>query len=284
MTAVRSVPYRIEREGDSGAACAESRSPDQTDPFSPQLPFRVQFRRTRLDLIRTVLRLREELDDLRFEPPVSHVYNPLEYAWEPHRAYLERYGAGTRDILLVGMNPGPWGMVQTGVPFGDVEFVTGWMHLAGTVQRPRAEHPKRPVLGFACRRREGSGRRLWSWAKDRFGSPDAFFQRFFVGNYCPLCFFLEDGGNLTPDKLPPPQRRALQAACDRALLQTVEILSPRWVLGIGRFAERRVAEVLAGSGAQLGGVPHPSPASPSANRGWAEQMETALRAAGIDLP
>ncbi len=236
-----------------------------------------------MDLIRNAWQLREELNLLRFELPVSHIYNPLDYAWNPHRAYLERYGQGDREILLVGMNPGPWGMVQTGVPFGDVESVRDWLHIAGTVQKPANEHPKRPVLGFACGRREGSGRRLWGWAKDRFGTPDAFFRRFLVGNYCPLCFFLEDGTNLTPDKLPPQQRRLLQAVCDRALARAVRILHPRWVLGVGRFAERRVVDVLAGSGIAVGGVPHPSPASPSANRGWAAQMEAALRKAGIDL-
>lgn len=236
-----------------------------------------------MDSIDTALRLRYEVDDLRFGPPVSHVYNPLDYAWEPHRRYLERYGQGPREILLIGMNPGPWGMVQSGVPFGDVELVRDWMKISGAVRRPAAEHPKRPVTGFECRRREGSGRRLWGWAKERFGRPEVFFSRFFVGNYCPLCFFLEDGTNLTPDKLPVEQRRALQAACDLALAGLVDVLRPRWVLGIGRFAERRVVEVLQGGNARLGGVPHPSPASPSANRGWAEQMEAALRAAGIDL-
>lgn len=236
-----------------------------------------------MDAIRAARLLKDEVDRLRFDRPVSHVYNPLGYAWEPHRRYLERYGRGRREILLIGMNPGPWGMVQSGVPFGDVQLVDEWMGISGPVGRPPVEHPKRPVLGFACRRREGSGRRLWGWAKDRFGAPEVFFSRFFVGNYCPLCFFLEDGTNLTPDKLPAAQREALQAACDRALERLIEVLHPRWVLGIGRFAERRVAHVLTGGEAKLGGVPHPSPASPSANRGWAVQMEAALRAAGIDL-
>lgn len=236
-----------------------------------------------MNLIRTALQLRKELNRLHFGPPVSHVYNPLEYAWEPHRSYLEHYGCSPREILLIGMNPGPWGMVQTGVPFGDVELIRDWMQISGPVGRPLIEHPKRPVTGFSCQRREGSGRRLWGWAKDRYGSPHAFFGRFFVGNYCPLCFFLEDGTNLTPDKLPATQRAALQAACDGALVDMVEVLRPRWVMGIGRFAERRVAAALAGCDVNLGGVPHPSPASPSANRGWAEQMEAALRTAGIPL-
>jgi single-strand selective monofunctional uracil DNA glycosylase len=31
-------------------------------------------------------------------------------------------------------------------------------------------------------------------------------------------------------------------------------------------------------------IPHPSPASPAANRGWAPQAEAALRAIGVALP
>lgn len=239
--------------------------------------------RSSLCLVRAALELRGRIDRLHFGAPVTHVYNPLAYAWEPHRAYLESYGKGTREVLLVGMNPGPWGMVQTGVPFGDVEMVRDWLNIDGRVESPGHVHPRRPVLGFDCSRREGSGRRLWTWASDRFGSPEAFFSRFFVGNYCPLAFFCDDAGNLTPDKLPLSERRALQEVCDQALRETVATMRPAWVLGIGRFAERRVAAALAGSGIRVGGVPHPSPASPQANRGWAEQMDLALRAAGIDV-
>ncbi|RYU59985.1 single-stranded DNA-binding protein [Methylolobus aquaticus] len=237
-----------------------------------------------MTLIDNATALQAELRRIRFVPPVSHIYDPLDYAWEPHRTYLERYGQGEREILMVGMNPGPWGMIQTGVPFGDVEFVRDWLRIEGPVGQPATLHPKRPVLGYACLRREGSGRRLWGWARDRYGDPERFFERFFVGNYCPLCFFLEAGTNLTPDKLPLGERRAVTAACDRSLQRMTAILKPHWVLGIGRFAERRAAEALAGSSVRVGGLPHPSPASPQANRGWAEQMDLALERLGIVVP
>jgi single-strand selective monofunctional uracil DNA glycosylase len=211
------------------------------------------------------------------------VYNPLEYAAAPYREYLDRY-ARQPQALLVGMNPGPWGMAQTGVPFGDVEFVRDWLGITGVVGKPPAEHPKRPVDGFACKRKEGSGRRLWGWAKQRYTTPDGFFAQFFVVNYCPLVFYLEDGVNLTPDKLPVAARRELFALCDAALRETVQVLQPRWVLGVGRFAEQRVAASVAGLDVVAGGVPHPSPASPQANRGWAGQMEAGLAALGMVLP
>jgi single-strand selective monofunctional uracil DNA glycosylase len=236
-----------------------------------------------MNLLSIAETLRHDLARLEFTDPITHVYNPLDYAAEPYRQYVARYG-GAPQILLIGMNPGPWGMVQTGVPFGDVEMVRDWLGIQGPVGRPPIEHPKRPVLGFSCRRREGSGRRLWGWARDRFGAPDRFFARFFVVNYCPLCFFLADGANLTPDKLPAAQRRELFAICDTALRHTAECLKPRYALGVGRFAERRAAAALAGLDVQVGGVPHPSPASPLANRGWATQLETSLAKFGIPLP
>lgn len=237
-----------------------------------------------MDLFAITEELRRSVDSLAFSEPVAYVYNPLDYAAEPHGAYLERFGRGRREVLLVGMNPGPFGMVQTGVPFGDVGMVRDWMGIDGAVGRPPREHPKRPVQGFACPRGEGSGRRLWGWARERFGPAEDFFARFYVANYCPLAFFEESGANRTPDKLPKAEREALFAACDRALVDTVEVLEPELVVGIGRFAERRAAAALQDRDVPVGMVLHPSPASPKANQGWVEQAERDLRELGVALP
>jgi len=216
---------------------------------------------------------------------VSHVYNPLEYAREPHREYLERYGRPPKEVLLVGMNPGPWGMAQTGVPFGEIGLVRDWLRIEGAVGKPEPEHPKRPIEGFACSRSEVSGRRLWGWARERFGSPERFFERFFVWNYCPLVFMEAGGRNRTPDKLPRDERDPLFDACDRALERAIDHLAPRWVVGVGKFAEARAREVTgAREAVRVGTILHPSPASPAANRGWADQAERQLLALGITLP
>lgn len=64
------------------------------------------------------LQLNANLRQLTFGPPVQYVYNPLEYAWETHRCYAERYcrgGPRGQRVLFLGMNPGPYGMAQTGV-------------------------------------------------------------------------------------------------------------------------------------------------------------------------
>ncbi len=236
------------------------------------------------DLIAIAETLRREADGLAFGPPVACVYNPLDYAWGPHRAYLESYGRGSREVLLVGMNPGPYGMAQTGVPFGDKDLVRDWLGIEAPVGRPAREHPRRPIAGFDCPRGEVSGQRLWGWARDRWESPEAFFERFFVGNYCPLVFMEESGRNRTPDKLPKDEREALFAVCDRALADTIDCLRPAWVLGVGRFAERRVRAVTGGRDLVTGEVPHPSPANPRANQGWARLMDAALAGLGIEVP
>ena len=221
---------------------------------------------------------------LRFGAPVTHVYNPLRYAAKPHAAYLRRFGAAPKEVVLLGMNPGPFGMAQTGVPFGEVEMVRDWLGIEEPVTRPRRQHPKRPVEGFSCTRSEVSGRRLWGWARSRFKTPERFFRRFFVLNYCPLVFMEAGGRNRTPDKLAKDERAALYRVCDRALLEAVRTLEPRFVVGVGRFAETRATRALAALDLEIGAIPHPSPASPAANRGWEPLADAAFKTLGIAIP
>jgi single-strand selective monofunctional uracil DNA glycosylase len=235
-------------------------------------------------LIRVSRDLVEALAPLRVGRPVTHVYNPLVYAREPNEDYLRRYARRRPEVVLLGMNPGPFGMAQTGVPFGEVRLVRDWLGVRGRVGKPEREHPRRPVLGFDCRRSEVSGARLWGWARNAFGTPQAFFRTFFVLNYCPLVFMEASGRNLTPDKLRSPVREELFAACDGALKKSVEWLEPQWVIGVGSFAEARAREALAGLDVRVGRILHPSPQNPAANRGWAAAVRRELARCGIEIP
>jgi single-strand selective monofunctional uracil DNA glycosylase len=234
------------------------------------------------DLPAIAKKLSATLRPLRFEAPVTHVYNPLEYAWPAHQEYLERFGRGSKEVVLLGMNPGPWGMAQTGVPFGEVTFVKDWLSISGSVGRPSQEHPKRPIEGWACSRSEVSGRRVWGWAKERFETPDRFFERFFIANYCPLMFLESSGRNRTPDRLPASERKPMLEACDNALRLSVQVLEPVWVIGVGRFAETSARRALEGCGVKVGRILHPSPASPAANRDWQGQARAQLADLGIE--
>lgn len=238
-------------------------------------------------------RLADECGALRFALPVTHVYNPLDYAWAAHRQYIDRYGATRKRVVFLGMNPGPFGMTQTGVPFGEVRAVREFLGIVAAIGRPPVEHPERPVQGFACKRAEVSGSRVWGLVAARWGSASAFFASHYVANYCPLVFLEESGKNRTPDKLPASERAALTAACDRHLRRVVELLEPAWVIGIGGYAEKQAEAALGASsgassgpskGPRIGRILHPSPASPAANLGWAEAAVAELQAQGIPVP
>jgi single-strand selective monofunctional uracil DNA glycosylase len=233
-----------------------------------------------MTLVQVSRELSERVSALSFAAPVAYVYNPLAYARAPHEAYLKRYGKPPKRALLLGMNPGPFGMAQTGVPFGDVAMVRDFLSVTGSVGKPDNEHPKRTITGFDCTRSEVSGTRLWGFARARFETAERFFEDFFVVNYCPLVFMDEGGRNLTPDKLPKVEQVPLFAACDEALQQTVKKLRPEFVIGVGAFARDRALRALPDFKGTIGTVLHPSPASPKANRGWAAIAEQELRALG----
>ncbi len=71
------------------------------------------------------------------------------------------------------------------------------------------------------------------------------------------------------------------------LASVVAELRPKWVVAVGAFAETAIRRAL---GHRISGdetprvarIPHPSPASPAANRDWPAQADSALAAAGIE--
>lgn len=235
-------------------------------------------------LVETYRELSNRLRKLRFGRPVTHVYNPLEYARVPAEEYLRLAGGRKNRVILLGMNPGPWGMAQTGVPFGTVSMVRDWLRIQGEVGKPTGENLRRPILGFEIEREEVSGTRFWGWARDRYRTPRKFFDQFFVANYCPLVFMEESGRNRTPDKLPARERQELFRLCDESLRKMVATLDPEQLIGIGKFAEDRARAALKGRDMRIGRVLHPSPASPVANRGWSRQAEQQFTDLGIKLP
>ena len=223
----------------------------------------------------------EQLADLRFTAPVTHVYNPLEYARRPHNAYLRSYADDLKRVIFLGMNPGPFGMAQTGIPFGDIAYVRDWLGIEESVERPTIEHPKRPIRGFDCPRSEVSGSRLWGAIAKHYGRPEKFFEGRFIANYCPLVFIESSGRNRTPDKLPANEREPLFRSCDTYLRRLVEIFEAEWVIGIGAFAEQRAREALANHEVRIGRILHPSPANPRAHSDWSGSAQGELQALGL---
>ena len=225
--------------------------------------------------------LSEACSTLNFGEPITHVYNPLEYAWAAHKQYISRAATGKKKVVFLGMNPGPFGMAQTGVPFGEIAAVRDWIGINAPIGKPVREHPKRPIEGLDCTRSEVSGRRLWGLFAKRFDSANDFFQDHFIANHCPLVFMEETGRNRTPDKLPADEAAPLMKTCDTHLRSVVEILEPEWLVAVGGFAEKRAGTALGGLNVRIGKILHPSPASPAANRGWGEQAAKQMKAQGI---
>ena len=232
-------------------------------------------------LIAAARELSDQVDRLQFKPPVTHVYNPLTYAWSAHEEYLRRFGNGQKRVVFLGMNPGPFGMAQIGIPFGEIAAARDWMGIRTEIGKPAKEHPKRPILGFDCPRSEVSGRRFWGLFAEKFGTSEKFFAEHFVVNYCPLAFLSESGSNLTPDKLPTSEQARLFAICDEHLRRVLETVKPEWLVGVGGFAKQRGVLIAPRLSVRVGQILHPSPASPKANRGWAEAATAELLAQGI---
>lgn len=234
-------------------------------------------------------RMSEELGCISFAAPVVTVYNPLDYAWGAFEEYVLRFGGKPGRVLFLGMNPGPWGMAQTGIPFGETAIVRDWLEITTPIGKPPAEHEKYPVYGYDCLRSEVSGRRLWGLFREKYGSASAFFDQHFVINYCPLLFIasklLKSGkasaSNLTPDKLSRFERVAVHRICDENLRELVLTLEPSVVVGIGGFADIRAREALNGIDLRFGKILHPSPASPRSNSNWAGEAERQLIEMGI---
>lgn len=209
---------------------------------------------------------------------VAHATNPLDYAWPHHEQYLLKWGNRGGKTLLLGMNPGPWGMAQTGVPFGATEVAQSFLQIeARELETPSNAHPKRPIEGMALERQEISGTRLWNLMKAHFGTVENTFDNLFVVNHCPLLLLGETGKNITPNNLPSAIMSPLLKACDEHLLDVIDIIGVTRVIGIGKYAEQRARLALGagktGSGTSRDGRSiridtcwHPSPASPLANR------------------
>tara|TARA_B100000902_G_scaffold26890_1_gene32395 strand:- start:2111 stop:2851 length:741 start_codon:yes stop_codon:yes gene_type:complete len=213
---------------------------------------------------------------------IEFAYNPLEYAWNPHSEYIRRHGAMGAKTLLVGMNPGH-GMGNTGVPFGCPKMVREILKITGLeVGSPVNTHPKRQVIGLEHPKPEVSGTRIWGALSEIYGPENAAGAEVFIVNHCPLWMFDENGRNITPDKLTGDVSTQLTEICDQHLRMVVEILQIQRVIGVGRYAQKRIKEIFKGEeGPKLDGIPHPSPANPFANRNggadWRNAFKEALK-------
>ena len=224
------------------------------------------------ELIESAASLRDEADGLAAEiiadGSVEVIYNPLRYAWDVHTEYVRRAGGEGPKTILLGMNPGPHGMGQMGIPFAATTVVRDLMGISGIkVGDPVVQHPRRPINGLLHPKEEVSGTRLWGALEERYGSGESIFRNVFVVNHCPLMFFSgPSAANITPDKVKGRAVKHLLDRCDRHLVEVVESLGAERVIGVGRYARSRAERALSDLSIEIHSCWHPSPASPLANK------------------
>lgn len=234
-------------------------------------------------MVQRTLQLREQVESLRFSTDYI-IYNPLLYAWDVHEQYIRKYMSAPIEALFLGMNPGPFGMAQTGVPFGEITSVKTFLKLEGEIGKPPYEHPARPILGLNVKRSEVSGKRLWALFCEHYADSTSCFSQIAVTNYCPLVFMDRGstGKNITPDKLPKTERLALETICDSYLHDVIMLLQPTYLLGVGKYAKEKFQKVVGDQDTFIiDSIIHPSPGNPMANTGWNEKTKLKLVSIGL---
>ncbi|XP_075222511.1 single-strand-selective monofunctional uracil-DNA glycosylase [Lycorma delicatula] len=257
-----SVDYSVQSKYFS-SDLEENLNPDFTNSFSQKI----------LEIEKKlVLKLTSENIEVKLNPPVEYIYNPLEYAFEVHSNFVNKFCNEKKQLLFLGMNPGPWGMMQTGVPFGDINTVKNWLKLSGNITEPHRQHPNKRVKGFDCKRVEVSGKRFWSLAQHLSNNnPNTFFSNSFLHNYFPLVLLSSTGKNITPADLKSSDQKLIQNICNESLLEILAHLQVKYVIAIGRFAERRVVSLLKNKNVtdiKVVYISHPSPRNPASNKDW----------------
>ena len=164
------------------------------------------------------------------------------------------------------MNPGPFGMAQSGVPFGATELAKNFLGISGNFRDPVGRHPKRPIEGLDFQRQEVSGTRLWGLLEEIWKDPITIHQNVFLVNHCPLLLLGKSGRNITPANISGPATRKLLKLCDKHLKVVVESLDISRIIGVGKYAEKRAEIAFSGTNIEISSCWHPSPASPLANK------------------
>ncbi|XP_013171163.1 PREDICTED: single-strand selective monofunctional uracil DNA glycosylase [Papilio xuthus] len=220
--------------------------------------------------------LNNKLEIFQFPAAIKCIYNPTIYARHTFEMYVRKYCNTKKSIMFFGMNPGPFGMSQTGVPFGDVSSVREWLGIEGPVGKPPKELETRPVRGFECTRTEISGKRFWGLLKEICGTPEKFFESSFVYNYLNQQWMKTNGCNLTPGDFKVTEMKALYEICDPIFIKVLELYNVQTIIAVGKFCETRAHKAIEaylpskGKTIKVLYLPHPSPRTVN-NNNWDEK-------------
>lgn len=226
-----------------------------------------------------------QLNNLNYGPNVEYIYSPLDYASNLHKVFLKKFLCTSKKVLFLGINPGPWGMCQTGIPFGEVNIVRSYLRVDGEVLTPTNCHPQRPITGLNCHRSEVSGKRLWDlFIELSEGDPYKFFKDCFIHNYFPLALMNNNAKNITPGDLKSEYQKELQEICDKSLSDILTLFHTEIIVAIGKYAEKRSNEVVKKfrlTNIKVVQIPHPSPRSVGTAEKWKKETLVQLKSYNI---
>jgi single-strand selective monofunctional uracil DNA glycosylase len=242
----------------------------------------------------------------RFEPMARQlaratgwlVLNPGRYGERWHARFRRAYPMSPRPLLVFGLNPGPYGMAQTGVPFTDLKRLESalpglWKDLVASgepVTRPGLAPPS--LARHLTRTFESSSVRVYRFLERAYGRPELALREVVFVNPCPLLFIdPETGANRTPADLPRALRARKAAELVHAfeelrratVLEAVAELEPRGAILLGRDVAAAVGEALrAALGARsVVEWEHPARAVPET---WSRGLADELRKRGLLRP
>jgi single-strand selective monofunctional uracil DNA glycosylase len=215
------------------------------------------------------------------------VLDPSRYGERWHAPFRRLYPPRARPLLVFGLNPGPYGMAQTGIPFTDLKrLAQGLPRLAAELARS-GERLSLPGLApsslqpFLTRTFESSSVRVHRFLRLAHGSAERAFREVVFVNPCPLLFIDRAlGENRTPADLP----RALRAGVDEARVEVVSVavarLRARGAIVLGRDAAAALSVPLRARLGERAVVEweHPARAVPDI---WARGLLAALRRRGL---
>ena len=210
------------------------------------------------DFILKVEKISESFDDYI-------VYNPLTYARNMHLEYLKKSTGHGATILFLGMNPGPFGMMQTGVPFGAVSYVRDYLNIKNDVKE-FCLHPKHKIIGLETKRDEPSGKKLWALMQSLYPKSNELFSHITVQNYCPLAFLDDSGKNIALNNV--KNRKELESLCDNYIKDYILDNNIKVLVGVGVYAYEKLLSL--NLNLTVIKILHPSPLNPLSHKGWDE--------------